>query len=63
MTPYEPLRSIAMPRAFGYVLMFLLYLSFAARISFKPGTMAARLAGILMISTFLEFMVYALAER
>jgi uncharacterized membrane protein (DUF485 family) len=52
-----------MPNAVGYVLMFVLYLSFAARISFKPGTMAARVAGVLLVASFLEFMVYAVIER
>jgi hypothetical protein len=52
-----------MPKAVGYVLMFLLYLCFAARISFRPGTMAARVSGILLVATFLEFMIYAVAER
>jgi hypothetical protein len=47
----------------GYTLMFAIYLFFAARISFTPGTMIARLAGILLIATFLEFMIYVVVER
>jgi hypothetical protein len=52
-----------MPAYVGYTLMFAIYLSFAARISFRPGTMIARAAGVLLISSSVEFMVYVVLER
>ena len=52
-----------MPKAFGYALVVAIYLCFAARITFKPGTMVARMAGVLLIASFLEFMIYVLVER
>ena len=53
----------SVPRAFGYALVLAIYLCWAARITFKPGTMIARMAGVLLIASFLEFMAYVLVER
>jgi hypothetical protein len=51
------------PKAFGYALVLAIYLCWSARITFKPGTMIARMAGVLLIASFLEFMAYVLVER